>query len=702
MINKTWTIIDDNTFTSKQLWEIDHLINKAQYLRLEVVQPYTNTLNTKDSESIYIEGLATGGSINVDGKSAVRRTGSLSMIVNYTNLFDVNNNELTIGKITQLKNPIAIDKEIKVYMGIEDLNNPGEIYAFKLGWFVIKTASITRNLQGLTLSVSLSDLMSRLNGDVGGTLSNPITHSPEQIWTGQKDKDGIDIYDSQPALFETIIATLVQEFGNLKDHQIICEGFPTKIKNTVHWSGERPVYTWKQDSNFNIGIYPPGGNLTVDEYNTGDSLGYQMTDFVYPGELSSNAGDTIVSVLDKVKNTLGGTYEYFFDVDGNFRFQPVQNHLNDGSAEINISDALVDKHQQNYLYKAENDSFVKYHFKQDETLITSYQNAPKWEGIKNDITLWGKGGNGSPVWMHLTIGPKYETAQTSWDIDRYKINDVWIYCKGGEYPKDVKDLILDTDIFKNITPLDCDWRTQLCIDYILGVIPADKSWEKAYGKELESSWPRVFDLAENIWIRTTVENGATVPDRKWANNLSYFFDRIDPDDFIDDKKPDDVANLLLKQKFTELSIPVIGKRPKVLNNDKVNTIFNPLFPNYVYVIAGQGDTEENRRKALEELQSGAVQGIIQVSRGLGAAIDLQSTLKPAYDAIRSELHEITSYNETISLSSIPIFHLEPNILIYVEDDETGIKGNYTLNSFNIPFDLNGTMNLSCSKALERI
>jgi hypothetical protein len=58
-----------------------------------------------------------------------------------------------------------------------------------------------------------------------------------------------------------------------------------------------------------------------DTYTFGDSIGYQYTDFVYPveGELASNAGDTIVSVLDKVKNTLGN-FEYFFDLDGNFRF----------------------------------------------------------------------------------------------------------------------------------------------------------------------------------------------------------------------------------------------------------------------------------------------------------------------------------------------------------------------------------------------
>jgi hypothetical protein len=52
-------------------------------------------------------------------------------------------------------------------------------------------------------------------------------------------------------------------------------------------------------------------------------IGYTETDFVYPlganSVLDSKPGETIVSVLDKIKNTLGN-YEYFFDVNGVFHF----------------------------------------------------------------------------------------------------------------------------------------------------------------------------------------------------------------------------------------------------------------------------------------------------------------------------------------------------------------------------------------------
>jgi hypothetical protein len=48
-------------------------------------------------------------------------------------------------------------------------------------------------------------------------------------------------------------------------------------------------------------------------------LGYRLTDLIYPGDLIANVGETITSVLDKIKNMFGD-FEYFYDVDGKFIF----------------------------------------------------------------------------------------------------------------------------------------------------------------------------------------------------------------------------------------------------------------------------------------------------------------------------------------------------------------------------------------------
>jgi len=56
-------------------------------------------------------------------------------------------------------------------------------------------------------------------------------------------------------------------------------------------------------------------------------MGFIFDNFIYPGELTCNAGDTVTSVLDKIIGIMGN-YEYFYDVFGNFIFREKQNYLN--------------------------------------------------------------------------------------------------------------------------------------------------------------------------------------------------------------------------------------------------------------------------------------------------------------------------------------------------------------------------------------
>jgi hypothetical protein len=51
----------------------------------------------------------------------------------------------------------------------------------------------------------------------------------------------------------------------------------------------------------------------------GQTAGYRKTDLTYPGDLIGNVGESVVSVLDKIKNMLV-EFEYFYDIDGRFVF----------------------------------------------------------------------------------------------------------------------------------------------------------------------------------------------------------------------------------------------------------------------------------------------------------------------------------------------------------------------------------------------
>jgi len=47
------------------------------------------------------------------------------------------------------------------------------------------------------------------------------------------------------------------------------------------------------------------------------------------------------------------------------------------------------------------------------------------------------------------------------------------------------------------------------------------------------------------------------------------------------------------------------------------------------------------------------------------------------------LYDATYYQETVTISAIPIYYLEPNTRIRVHDNQSGIDGEYLIKSFSI-------------------
>ena len=58
--------------------------------------------------------------------------------------------------------------------------------------------------------------------------------------------------------------------------------------------------------------------------------------------------------------------------------------------------------------------------------------------------------------------------------------------------------------------------------------------------------------------------------------------------------------------------------------------------------------------------------------------------------------------ESISINSIPIYHLQPNTRVMVYDEDSKINGEYLVNKITIPLTFNGTMSISAVKSAEII
>ena len=319
--NDTYDYLNDKKF----LDELQKLKVKEHYLKVEL-------LDFSEKPIQEIQGKCITGNLSVDGASSVRRTCSFSMIADSSSMYD----------ITNVDNLISINKKFKLYVGYKntmlEYNNYGDIIWFPLGLFVVITASINHTLTGCTINISAKDKMCLLNGEVGGTLPAPVSLHEKYI----RNEDGSTTI-LKPLIYE-IIRESVIELGEQDPTKIIINDVPLRAKKVLRYMGNTSIFFTDN------GNQVPEGTIGAREVKPGDLAGYDLVDFTYPGELIKQAGDSVCSILDSIKNVLGN-YEYYFDVHGNFIFQEMKNYLNtsytpiteltNGDYEVNIGQGNI-------------------------------------------------------------------------------------------------------------------------------------------------------------------------------------------------------------------------------------------------------------------------------------------------------------------------------------------------------------------------
>ena len=637
--------LKDSAFLKK----FDELKLKEQYVKLIVL--------TFDEMPIQeIQGKVTGGNLTLDGSSGMRRTGNLSMVA------DEYENDLT-----DTKHLLSINKKVEVLIGF--VNTTDEYTEYNMLWFpqgtyVIISPNISHNSDGINISLTLHDKMALLNGECGGTLPASVTFNEiEDI-----DEDG-NIQVTQPTIYQ-IIQELVNHFGGEQLGKIIISDIDSKIKKVMKWTGSTPLYLYQEpaadgtiynsfSTNYNeLAARQAQGHGTIKEFSYGQDIGYILTDFVYPGELVGNAGDTVVTILDQIKNTLGN-YEYFYDIDGNFRFQEIKNYLNTSYStflinEINADNYLVDYTSGKSVYTFE-----------DANIIQSYSNSPQYQQIKNDFLVWGKrtsiDGKDVPIRYHLaidskpTVGNNYkvffftdpddgitkakkpvEFASKSNFPDKGEAG-IYYYAAdtGIIYKWATDEKVYEQTQYTIETIKATDYRTEL---YMAGVASEPFGLDSNYYyTELKNEWPKLYDMRNQKFFEGVIDQ---------PSDVDFFLDFIDTPTAI-----------------SEFSVQNIGRRTTTLVDDSINCIFEPDNPDIVIIEAGSENADSIQRECEARKQEYA-----QVRSEIYSMLLNGGALRSAYDEIKKELYQYTNYNEQISLTTLPIYYLEPNVRITVRDN----------------------------------
>ena len=605
-----------------------------------------------------IQGTITTGTLNVNGSSAVRRTISLSMLASFEN-----------SKIEDIDNQISINKKVRVFVGLE---NPMKSYShygedvkignqikkivwFPCGMFVLSSANISRGTNGWTIAISGKDKMCLLDGSVGGTFPASITFHEKLI-----ELDNGDYEVQNPTIYQ-IIYEAVNHWGGEPIENIIISDLDEKVKMLVRYMGDSPIYF---SNNYESMSFSPSEDFP-HMYTYGKDAGYEETDFTYPGELVLNAGDNVVTLLEKIKSTLGN-FEYFYDLDGKFVFQQIKNYLNTGSPL-----QLTDLEFQSYLKNYNNGKFL--YSLTDLDTTTQIVINPKYDNVKNDFYVWGARKTESDVEVdiryHLAIDEKPDIQLANKYMWELKQDDQIVRYEFTDEDKFAADGFEVTLIS---TPCD-EWREEL-YRRALDAQVTNSVYDNYYDSELLAEWRSLYDPMNEDWNARDHWN----PD---------VFDNPDKIDFWLDFIDTSAA-------IGKYSISQIGRRTKVVNNKEIKTVYNSEVPDVIFL-------EGFDQSMIVQYQNIGQRYFILNNQNYDL-FTVSTTGASCFDKIREMLYQNLSYNTSITISCLPKYYMEPNNIIYIEDKDSGIKGNYLITQYSLPLSYNGTMSITATEVLTRV
>lgn len=188
--------------------------------------------------------------------------------------------------------------------------------------------------------------------------------------------------------------------------------------------------------------------------------------------------------------------------------------------------------------------------------------------------------------------------------------------------------------------------------------------------------------------------------------------------------------------MAKYSVKSVGNRPKSVNDDKIKAIYYRDTPTVIfcgvdgvfiktfinresfnrskgyyyeknyqtgeYVVAETYSAGKDyyRKMTPEDKQPGYV--YINLTDTIDNLFSISAQGKTAFNELDNFLYNYSYCTESITMNTIPIYYLEPNVRVFVRDDKSGINGEYIIQKLTIPLQYNGMMSITATKAVDRI
>ena len=787
-------------------------LNALDKQKIHITLARITALNERDLPVEKIEGRITQGSLNIDSKSTMQRSCSLTMVAT-----DVQINDYYWG----------VKTKIKLEVGILNRTNLGEtdMVWFPQGVFILNNFNTTQDVKNYMIELQGQDKMCKLNG----TISGAIPHSLTLDSIVEEQTDGTTITKKVP--LRTLITQLIKVYGEEELHNIIIKNLDDTSLELISYEGAETTYliyefnkkqiigettntfpestvfydiqktpeenekvsptkfVWDDNLKFTIN---ENGIYYIIKVEPADYLGYRQIETHYPAELVANPGETVTTILDKIVQTFG-QYRYYYNLEGQFVFEKKQEYVLSGwNKETLFAQGLS-------ISPMSEDSEVIYNFSDNEMSI-NIKNNPIISNIKNDFSIQGKtkgvaNSKGQVIRMRYAIDKK-PTQYIAYEPTRKfatnaKVND---NLKEEEFFRivDWREIIYQMAKDYSLYNQNMDFYQVIeknNPDFIRGITGYENYYTDILGFWRTLYFPRdtaTEDLAE-------LPIGASKDDYYKGSEENAFWTKAPVDDYVfwfDFLEP--------TGSFANQSVRVIGSKRAVVSDDNISKIFAPKIPDVIWLNPGEKLNLENSGKLfvylnpngseIEEFKS--LQSIINyitnkhnedgsineslygkmvtINSNLSKEIepnkvppsiailwenklieateredfinssptalqgtlweianpknikdvDLSAVISPyilvgettggffegemvksylptaTQDKLNELLYNHSYFSNSVSLTTVPIYYLQPNKKIGLQSKDAKINGLYTLDKITLPLIYNGTMSIT--------
>ena len=152
--------------------------------------------------------------------------------------------------------------------------------------------------------------------------------------------------------------------------------------------------------------------------------------------------------------------------------------------------------------------------------------------------------------------------------------------------------------------------------------------------------------------------------------------------------------------INKYAVKIIGDRAKTVNDTKITSINFREVPTILFM--------DNEADVDDYLFTGYYRCVladkdIKLNRNDDKVdFTISARGKSTKDVLDTMLYNYSYCPESVSITSLPIYYLEPNTRILIYDENSKINGEYIMTKYTLSLTYNGTMFITATKAAERL